>query len=91
MHTILKDEVISVGDLVMVTKPAPCCNSIGDIGVIFKVNSIITNNGKCSYCGKKDESDVALSSDSMFRLVRLKRIPPLSELENTVITVEETV
>lgn len=77
-----KEKPITVGDLVMVIKPSPCCKNASDIGYIFEVKSIVTNSGHCEYCGKKDESLVAYSGLYPFRMYRLKRIPPLDELES---------
>ena len=89
-------EPIKVGDLVAVVKPgrARCCD--GGLGAIFTVTSIgkpLRSNGgtgwSCSFCGRSgnftapDTDAVAegLEGVTGIPVRRLKRIPPLSELE----------
>lgn len=83
----MSERPIQVGDLVQVIKAQPCCGSIGTVGQVFVVKNIRQPRGggsSCSYCfavsfkglfaeGKQD--------GSLTHLSRLKRIPPLDELE----------
>jgi hypothetical protein len=79
------DKPISVGDLVVVVRGMPCCGALTKRnGLFFKVSAISPDNGAaCDSCGKiggemhaKDENGLR------FDISRLKRIPPLSELES---------
>lgn len=90
------DKPISVGDLVVVVKPARCC--VASLGTVFTVtrirNNINFSDGKtmtvrCSWCGNKKDVPAAVrpvaegfNANRGMPLVRLKRIPPLSELES---------
>ena len=79
----IKDEPISVGDLVMVIKPAPCCGYDGDVGRPFIVQDIEKSDGYCIQCGASETSVDALEVDDAWHDIRtLKRITPLSELES---------
>ena len=78
-------EPIRVGDLVQVVRPIPCCGNLGaSFGAIFRVTKI-----KCApftYCGEcKKCIDNVVCVEGWHALVtasRVKRIPPLSELES---------
>ena len=78
----MSDRPIQVGDLVMVVKAIPCCGTIGQwMGKIFTVVAFAPT-WTCAKC-KKTTFATAAMIDSHWRqpLVRLKRIPPLEELE----------
>lgn len=76
-------EPIKVGDLVQIVKPKPCCGG-GTLGFYFFVEAIEPSDGCCTDCG-------AFLFDKLAALVpgepgsvavyRLRRVPPLSELE----------
>lgn len=75
-------ERIAVGDVVWIAKPTPCCGNTGAIGRVFHVSEIKTASWPCNYCGKCRESRAAKVDSRYFvDTLRLKRIPPLSELE----------
>ena len=76
---------IKVGDLVVVIKPRECCPERSNLGFIFRVAKITHGEVYCCYC-KRDHKDImtAVWADdgvSGASLPRLKRIPPLDELE----------
>ena len=79
------DKPISVGDLVQVIRPAPCCGADDNIGDIFVVDHIFTGRTWCWNCDQAEEVPCAFVSGEEnadgFQLQILKRIPPLSELE----------
>lgn len=85
------DKPISVGDLVVVVKPKPCCGKGKPaLGFVFRVLEIRKSKGlHCSGCGKQDaeQSLIAVSGEKhgknqmVYEIYRLKRIPPLDELE----------
>lgn len=74
---------IKVGDLVILVKPTPCGCSNG-VGKIFKVTGMETGGSLCLHC-KKDLPAIVdralLDGRFTAQLERLKRIPPLGELE----------
>ena len=79
-------EPIKVGDLVMVAKPTNCCNYFAGIGKIYTVIPFHDRRPtwKCVVCGFVDvqpEDSVKLSNRGAYERRRLKRIPPLEELE----------
>lgn len=84
----MSDRPIAVGDLVQVVRPSGCpscgCRALGRT---FLVCAITTYSGGsyCNHCGRNLSDDVytAAEDDSRrsYGLFRLKRIPPLSELE----------
>ena len=53
----MKDEPISVGDLVMVIKPKSCCGA-GVLGLPFTVDAIAVG-GYCWHYGKVDNESCA--------------------------------
>ena len=82
----MRDRPIQVGDLVQVVRPSFCIGGNEGIGVTFIVERIDLDGGsRCSYCDKEhgDGHYYALSvvAKGWWPLRRLKRIPPLSELE----------
>jgi len=76
---------IKVGDLVQVVRPAPCCGSTESIGKIFRVTGLASGDG-CYYCQNSSKTyQLALGGwKHGTKIVRLKRIPPLSDLEGAV-------
>lgn len=81
-------EPIKVGDLVMVVKPPPC-GCTRTVGWIFTVQSFGRWTGYCNSC--KSGYPISVMAESgipwvlntyAFSLDRLKRIPPLSELDD---------
>ena len=80
---------IKVGDLVVVVRPRTCCGNMKAIGRLFVVQSF----GDFSWCecGQKQHWSVAYLDDwYRCEVSRLKRIPPLSELEGEKIKEELT-
>jgi hypothetical protein len=78
------DKPISVGDLVVVARPQPCCGSVINMGVFFRVTSL--DAGQIGFCGKCGAALSGATADGKpdgwpSLLSRLKRIPPLEELE----------
>ena len=77
---------IKAGDLVMVVRPQSC-GCIRELYKQFKVDSIDYLTGRfyeCSTCGK-DIVDSAYASDGNgygYEIKTLKKIPPLSDLED---------
>lgn len=75
--------MISVGDLVQVVFPTPCCKADGSIGKIFEVSGFLSI-ARCRRCGRDYHGSVALLDESKGEpIVRLKKIPPLEEPEFT--------
>lgn len=81
---------IQVGDFVVVVKPTKCSCPQNGLGRIFKVSAINPGSSDwwfCPTCGGKfkklvGEGPSAVDEDGKQRgLHRLKRIPPLEELE----------
>ena len=80
----MSDRPIQVGDLVQVVRPLGCCPSIS-IGWIFIVQKIETYTVHCQVCKTVfKEGPLAYSGDYYIPLWRLKRIPPLLELEGVL-------
>ena len=86
----MSDKPIQVGDLAMIVRPTRCSCHQQALGRIIKVVAIeggVSQLWRCSVCGmsyKKlpGEGQYAIDEDGKHRgLYRLKRIPPLSELE----------
>ena len=69
---------IKVGDLVIVVKPTVCCGNKKRLGQIFKTTAYIVST--CLYC-KETQSGFCSDTNFAVEYSRLKRIPPLSELE----------
>ena len=88
-----RDERIAPGDLVVVVKPVPCCGHSGSVGETFRVKELAHVRWHCVRCGKvHDASLVArrVGHPWVYLLARLKRIPPLDELERNEIVEELT-
>lgn len=82
-------EPIKVGDLVYVAYPSLCCGNSDAVGRHFTVGKITHQSGFCIFCNAPiDGAQAKLPNDSWIRCVRLKRIPPLSELESKEIKEE---
>lgn len=75
-------EQIKVGDLVQVVRPARCgCPTIIG-GYVFRVDEIRKVAGCCTKCGAKvPVEQTAWGDQGAVSIWRLKRIPPLDELE----------
>lgn len=81
-------EPIKEGDLVQVVLPSRCgCNRT--LGHVFIVGAIRQSpgGGFCNYCGTDTFPSGALAAewpgtDAFVELRRLKRIPPMSQLEH---------
>ena len=78
----MSDRPISVGDLVQVVKPRLCCGNSSAIGRVFVVGRI-SMGCYCSTCGFTPPLPCASVQDGVGKceVERLKRIPPLDELE----------
>lgn len=77
---------IKVGDLVIVVKPTPCCGNEAVVGAPFIVSRIAMAKGRfhCSHCNTTWPSQMVadgLHKHFVYQLWRLKRIPPLEELD----------
>lgn len=76
---------IAVGDLVQVVRPRPCCPEKSRLGGTFTVTAIRDGAWlECAFCHKVADADTAELSAFPGRWIerfRLKRIPPLDELE----------
>jgi hypothetical protein len=88
----MSDKPISVGDLVMVTKPLSCGHGSG-LGHVGKVKKIKGESGaaSCKVCDAFDTPGALvaqLDTGDAFMLYRLKKIPPLTEPKH-VHTIEE--
>lgn len=76
-------EPIKVGDLVVVVKPKECCGQVSEAnGTAFVVNGFSMGVWHCAWCGVPRQAELAHGgSYKRIETYRLKRIPPLSELE----------
>ena len=74
---------IKVGDLVQVVKPKACCGAVTEAnGIVYEVRSISAHSWNCTFCGVYHQTDRADGGDGhSLEVYRLRRIPPLSELE----------
>jgi len=80
---------IKAGDLVITLKPRECgCETASSrVGSINSVISLHENaNAKCLNCGHLETGKpfARLSNGNLCELQRLKKIPPLTELESTL-------
>ncbi len=76
---------ISVGDLVVIVRGNKCCGYASGLGVHFNVTKIYQHSGHCKACGAFNSGLVADSErPTVTYLYKLKRIPPLSELEGVL-------
>ena len=79
----MNNRPIQVGDLVQVVRGMPCCGAVTPMqGHIFKVTGFKETKGKCKNCSARANGWMS-AKGGMFPIdvPRLKRIPPLSELE----------
>lgn len=77
------DKPISVGDLVQVIRPTSCGHDFY-LGLTFRVERITGTVSLCEICNMQFPYSPAAWPEGRylaFRLGRLKRIPPLEELE----------
>src|SRR5687767_2973315 len=96
MHTQPDESVrhsgIAVGDLAEVVRPAYCrtADAAHGLGHIFRVGAFdIARRHYCGYCGGRHDGSRPVAKDSTGTFVReawwdlrrLRRIPPLDELE----------
>lgn len=86
------EKPISKGDLVQVVRPSTCTGDATEIGNIFRVVDIERGEvlkGMCFHC-RKHHKDVGLWAMEdrgpryWWPFYRLKRIPPLEELEGVL-------
>lgn len=78
------DKPISVGDLVVIVKPriCGCMEPLGHIHLVKKIIMSRESGVKCIYCGDvQPQTLLADFGEVGTQLYRLKRIPPLNELE----------
>lgn len=74
--------MIKAGDLVVVTKPTPCCGNTSGIGGIFRVESIRNEFPICGHCWREIKDPLVIFSRTHGQtLSRLTRIDPLPESE----------
>ena len=75
-------EPIRVGDLVQIVRTTLCCNNIRAIGATFIAKKIRDGNrAYCVSCGSTEPVAVVDGLEFTTDIRRLRRIPPLSELE----------
>ena len=79
----MKDEPITIGDMAITVRLKPCCNK-GMLGNVMTVKAIHVNKmATCVDCGERHEATfVEDENGEIFRLSRLKRIPPSEELNH---------
>ena len=79
------DKPISVGDLVQVIRGTPCCGSGRTLGEIHRVTALRKTEAlMCNRCLTIDSGMTVAElegEDKVCEVSRLKRIPPLDELE----------
>jgi hypothetical protein len=81
----MSDRPIQVGDLVVVVRSSNCIGGNDGVGHVFVVLRIKFGAGlHCHYCGKNHgfDENYAEDMDYWWPLRRLRRIPPLSDLES---------
>jgi hypothetical protein len=79
------NEPIKRGDLVLVAKACPFCGDTADLGQVFVVNDLFQSGEPMNCCGDRTPAVCASSADKDWcgtPLALLKRIPPLSELDD---------
>lgn len=79
-------EPIKAGDLVMIVKPSQCTGLPDGVGTPFVVDSVVAKenvHGRCLNCGQSHRTSQFYASDGevLWPFARLKRIPPLNELD----------
>ncbi len=74
---------IKAGDLVVVTRPLPCCGIDLHIGDIHRVQRLFIDNGECAYCGKHYAlvDFAGMTTGNNLPIFMLRRIDPLPESE----------
>lgn len=73
---------IEVGDLAVIVKPTPCCGRDDSVGLVFRVMGIETGDESCRFChARRVATSAAITDHRLVDMNRIKRIPPLSELE----------
>lgn len=81
-------EPIKAGDLVQVVRGNRCCGyAADDIGKITVVASLRSSTaGECFKCGQLQGEDgaIAVTAAGDFFVWKLRRIPPLEELEGHI-------
>ena len=82
----MSDRPIQKGDIAVVIRATPCCNSASSIGHIFTVEAIRNEKRHCIYCLRPFSGTVAIAANGEHKgqgclVSRIKRIPPLSESE----------
>lgn len=80
------NEPIKVGDLVYIDRLMPCGHGvIGFTFTVTKIRPVIAGGSKCTVCGTVRRGFMVAERDDgtgrVCEISRLKRIPPLSELE----------
>lgn len=76
-------EPIKVGDLVQIVRPTTCCGDENATGLVFVVQAISVTDWWCECGASGDDCVHAMHQDGeCVELSRLKRIPPLSELDD---------
>lgn len=81
----MSDKPISVGDLVVVVRGTRCCGVAGNIGLVYRVALIRPEaHWHCTYCRSHEREPLVAAASHIngYQLSRLKRIPPLDELES---------
>lgn len=79
------EKPISVGDLVQVVRPSFCKGGNDGLGYTFIVQGMERGGGgSCTYCRKDHDGHLmfACCGEYWWPLDRLKRIPPLNELDD---------
>ena len=76
-------EPIKPGDMVQIVRPTYCCGSDEKLGLVFRVERMEADVLRCN-CGHVHprEVHVELPNGWWIELSRLKRIPPLFELDD---------
>ena len=74
---------IQVGDLVQVVAPTPCCGNDNRLGETFIFSGARMDVAWCAICGTQVITDYTKRPYGVMQINRLKRIPPLEELERT--------
>jgi len=74
---------IKAGDLVVVTRPLPCCGIDLHIGDIHRVQRLFIQDGECAYCGKQYAlvNFAGMTTGNNLPIFMLRRIDPLPESE----------
>ena len=79
----MSDRPIQVGDLVQIVRGTRCCNKPGHVGLIYTVTRMKSSKWHCSHCNSEESELLVAGVGHMngYEMSRLKRIPPLEELE----------